>query len=123
LDRRARLAAAAGPARRTLAVQHRRVGAGRADRPGGPAAGRRGAAGAGVFAPLGIWDTAFCTAATGRLATAYRPTPGGLVAWDQPDGAWSHPPAFGDGAAGLVSTVDDLLAFARMLLRGGAPVL
>ena len=30
---------------------------------------------------------------------------------------------FGDGAAGLVSTADDLLAFARMLLRGGAPVL
>lgn len=76
-----------------------------------------------VFAPLGMRDTAFCTTATGRLATAYRPTPGGLVAWDQPDGAWSHPPAFGDGAAGLVSTVDDLLAFARMLLRGGAPVL
>ena len=33
------------------------------------------------------------------------------------------PPEFGDGAAGLVSTADDLLAFARMLLRGGAPVL
>ena len=43
--------------------------------------------------------------------------------WDEPDGVWSRPPAFGDGAAGLVSTADDLLAFARMLLRGGAPVL
>jgi CubicO group peptidase (beta-lactamase class C family) len=30
---------------------------------------------------------------------------------------------FGDGAAGLVSTAEDLLRFARMLLRGGAPVL
>ncbi len=30
---------------------------------------------------------------------------------------------FPDGAAGLVSTADDLLAFARMLLRGGDPVL
>ena len=30
---------------------------------------------------------------------------------------------FGDGAAGLVSTAGDLLAFAQMLLRGGAPVL
>jgi CubicO group peptidase (beta-lactamase class C family) len=68
-------------------------------------------------------DTAFCTTATGRLATAYRPTPGGLVAWDQPDGVWSRPQAFGDGAAGLLSTVDDLHAFARMLLRGGAPML
>ena len=42
---------------------------------------------------------------------------------DPPDGAWSRPPAFEDGAAGLVSTVDDLYAFARMLLTGGAPVL
>ncbi len=76
-----------------------------------------------VFAPLGMRDTAFFTAATGRLATAYRPTADGLVICDQPDGAWSRPPAFGDAAAGLVSTADDLLAFARMLLRGGAPVL
>ena len=58
-----------------------------------------------------------------RLATAYQPTPGGLVVLDEPGGKWSRPPEFGDGAAGLVSTADDLLAFARMLLRGGAPVL
>jgi CubicO group peptidase (beta-lactamase class C family) len=45
------------------------------------------------------------------------------VVWDEPEGTWSHPPAFGDGAAGLVSTVDDLFAFARMLLDGGEPVL
>jgi CubicO group peptidase (beta-lactamase class C family) len=48
---------------------------------------------------------------------------GRLVVWDPPDGAWSRRPAFGDGAAGLLSTADDLLALARMLLRGGAPVL
>ncbi len=47
----------------------------------------------------------------------------GLDVADPPDGAWSRPPAFGDGAAGLVSTADDMLAFSRMLLRGGAPVL
>jgi CubicO group peptidase (beta-lactamase class C family) len=76
-----------------------------------------------VFEPLGMKDTAFWTAQTGRLATAYMPTPDGLVVTDAPDGAWSKPPAFGDGAAGLISTVDDLLAFARMLLGGGAPVL
>jgi CubicO group peptidase (beta-lactamase class C family) len=76
-----------------------------------------------LFEPLGMRDTAFWTSQTGRLATAYRPTDGGLVAWDQPDGAWSRPPAFGDGASGLVSTADDLLAFSRMLLRGGSPVL
>jgi CubicO group peptidase (beta-lactamase class C family) len=76
-----------------------------------------------VFAPLGMSDTAFFTKDAERLATAYVPTPDGLAVWDPPDGKWSRPPAFGDGGAGLVSTVDDLLALARMLLRGGAPVL
>jgi CubicO group peptidase (beta-lactamase class C family) len=76
-----------------------------------------------IFEPLGMRDTAFWTADTDRLATAYVPTAEGLRVWDPPDGHWSKPPTFGDGAAGLVSTADDLLAFARMLLRGGAPVL
>jgi CubicO group peptidase (beta-lactamase class C family) len=76
-----------------------------------------------VLEPLGMSDTAFWTSDTARLATAYEPKPDGLSVWDPPDGAWSHPPAFGDGAAGLVSTVDDLLSFARMLLRGGEGVL
>ena len=76
-----------------------------------------------VFEPLGMKDTAFWTAQPDRLATAYMPTADGLVVTDEPDGAWSRPQAFSDAAAGLVSTVDDLLAFARMLLHGGAPVL
>ena len=76
-----------------------------------------------LFEPLGMRDTAFFAADTSRLATSYRPTPDGLVVLDPPDGAWSHPPAFADGAAGLVSTADDLLAFARMLLAGGGPLL
>jgi CubicO group peptidase (beta-lactamase class C family) len=76
-----------------------------------------------IFDPLGMRDTAFWTSDTGRLATAYQPTPEGLVVWDEPGGTWSHPPAFGDGAAGLVSTATDLLALARMLLGGGAAVL
>jgi len=76
-----------------------------------------------VFEPLGMRDSGFWTTHTDRLATAYRPTPDGLIAWDEPEGAWSQPPAFGDGGAGLLSTVDDLLAFARMLLAGGSPVL
>jgi CubicO group peptidase (beta-lactamase class C family) len=33
---------------------------------------------------------------------------------------WSHPPAFPSGAGGLVSTVDDYLEFARMLLNRGS---
>jgi CubicO group peptidase (beta-lactamase class C family) len=76
-----------------------------------------------ILEPLGMRDTAFWTTQTDRLATAYRPTPDGLVSHDEPTGAWSRPPAFGDGAAGLLSTVDDLHAFARMFLRGGAGVL
>jgi CubicO group peptidase (beta-lactamase class C family) len=76
-----------------------------------------------VFEPLGMRDTRFWTADTERLATSYRPTPDGLVVHDPPDGVWSRPPAFPDGGAGLLSTADDLLAFARMFLRGGAPVL
>ncbi len=76
-----------------------------------------------VFEPIGMRDTAFWTSEVDRLATAYMAKPDGLKTWDEPDGLWSRPPAFGDGAGGLVSTVDDLLAFARMLLRGGEPVL
>jgi CubicO group peptidase (beta-lactamase class C family) len=76
-----------------------------------------------LFEPLGMHETAFWTAHTERLATAYRPTPDGLVVFDQPEGAWSRPPRFPDGAAGLVSTVDDLHAFARALIGGGGPVL
>ncbi len=76
-----------------------------------------------VLEPLGMADTGLWTEETRRLVTAYRPGENGLVAWDQPDGLWSRPLEFGDGAADLVSTADDLLAFSRMLLRGGDPVL
>ena len=76
-----------------------------------------------IFDPLGMRGTAFWTSQTNRLAPAYLPREGLLGVWDEPDGRWSRPPAFGDGAGGLVSTVDDLLAFARMLLRGGQSVL
>jgi CubicO group peptidase (beta-lactamase class C family) len=76
-----------------------------------------------VFEPLGMRDTGFFAADTSRLATAYRMAPEGLHVWDPPDGKWRNPPAFGDAATGLVSTVDDMWAFARMLLRGGDPIL
>ena len=76
-----------------------------------------------IFEPLGMPDTGFYTEDVLRLATAYQPTADGNVIWDPPDGQWSRRPAFYDGAAGLLSTVDDLLAFARMLVRGGEPVL
>jgi CubicO group peptidase (beta-lactamase class C family) len=76
-----------------------------------------------VFEPLGMRDTGFWTSHTERLPTAYRPTPDGLAVADEPDGSWSAAPAFADGGSGLVSTVDDLHAFARMLLDRGTPVL
>jgi CubicO group peptidase (beta-lactamase class C family) len=77
-----------------------------------------------LFDPLGMADTSFWASQPDRLATAYRSARGGgLEVWDGPDGAYSRAPAFEDGAAGLVSTADDMLAFARMFLRGGDPVL
>jgi CubicO group peptidase (beta-lactamase class C family) len=76
-----------------------------------------------VLEPLGMKDTAFWTNEADRFATAYVPTPSGLVVSDLPTGEWSKPPAFPDGAAGLVSTADDLHAFAQMLLRAGSPVM
>jgi len=76
-----------------------------------------------LFEPLGMRDTGFWTSETARLATAYRPTPDGLAVWDEPGGMWSRPPAFEDGAARLLSTVDDLHAFAGMFLGRGPRVL
>jgi CubicO group peptidase (beta-lactamase class C family) len=76
-----------------------------------------------VLGPLGMDDTGFHAADTARLATAYQGGNGQFVVTDLPDGQWSHPPAFPDGGAGLVSTVDDVVAFGRMLLCGGGGVL
>src|SRR5690348_1993927 len=77
-----------------------------------------------VLTPLGMDDTAFYANDTSRLATAYENVNGKLTVRDRPDGQWSRPPRFPDGAAGLVSTAEDLLRFGRMLLLpGGNPVL
>jgi CubicO group peptidase (beta-lactamase class C family) len=76
-----------------------------------------------VFEPLKMPDTSMWTQEVDRLATAYVESGEGLSVLDPPDGAWSRPPAFPDGAGGLVSTVDDMLAFANLLLRGGEPLL
>ena len=76
-----------------------------------------------VLRPLGMVDTGFWTAASARLATAYQRQEGVLVVSDPPDGQWARRPGFCDGAGGLVSTVDDLLRFGRMLRRGGESVL
>ncbi|MEU6865469.1 serine hydrolase domain-containing protein [Streptomyces sp. NPDC046876] len=79
-----------------------------------------------IFEPLGMADTGFSVPAAdlGRFTWCYRAASGaggaGLELVDAPDGQWSVPPAFPSGAGGLVSTVDDLYAFQRMLLAGGA---
>lgn len=76
-----------------------------------------------MFDPLGMNDTRFHAADTARLATAYESRNGTLEVSDAPDGQWSTPPAFPDGSGGLVSSVDDVVAFGRMLACGGTPVL
>src|SRR5215467_7883410 len=76
-----------------------------------------------LFEPLGMADTGFEVPAAklGRFTSYYRTDPaGGLELADAPGGQWSSLPAFPSGAGGLVSTVDDWHAFARMLLAGGS---
>ena len=85
-----------------------------------------------IFGPLGMKDTDFSVpqAKVNRFATSYwvNPQSGKLEVFDEADtGQWSHPPAFPSGAGGLVSTVDDYLAFSEMMLntgkRGGERIL
>jgi CubicO group peptidase (beta-lactamase class C family) len=75
-----------------------------------------------LFEPLGMRDTGFEVPAgkRDRFTSYYQADPSGaLQLLDAPDGWWSSPPAFPSGAGGLVSTVDDWFAFARMLLAEG----
>jgi CubicO group peptidase (beta-lactamase class C family) len=77
-----------------------------------------------ILAPLGMTDTAFSVkeAKLDRLATCYRTHAGTgrLAVHDDPRGGrWARPPVFPSGGGGLVSTADDFLAFARMMLRLG----
>jgi CubicO group peptidase (beta-lactamase class C family) len=77
-----------------------------------------------IFAPLGMDDTGFLVpeAKIGRLATSYMidRESGRIVVYDAARGGrWSKPPVFASGGGGLVSTVDDYLAFSRMMLATG----
>jgi CubicO group peptidase (beta-lactamase class C family) len=57
-----------------------------------------------------------------RLATSYEvdPNTGALALYDEAKGGeWSRPPAFPSAGGGLVSTIDDYLAFGQMLLSRG----
>jgi CubicO group peptidase (beta-lactamase class C family) len=78
-----------------------------------------------LFEPLGMQDTGFSVSAEKleRLAPCYQTNPdtGALELYDDADdnSQWSRPPAFPSAAGGLVSTVDDYLAFGQMLLNQG----
>jgi CubicO group peptidase (beta-lactamase class C family) len=74
-----------------------------------------------VFEPLGMVDTGFATPHVDRLGSCYTANPetGEPMVFDAPNGGWAKPPAFPSGGAGLVSTVDDMHAFGRMLLACG----
>ncbi|MEV8362410.1 serine hydrolase domain-containing protein [Streptomyces niveus] len=75
-----------------------------------------------VFEPLGMVDTGFEVPAGKRDRVPYyyrQGEAGGLELIDTPDGQWSTVPPFPSGAGGLVSTLDDWYAFARMLLADG----
>jgi CubicO group peptidase (beta-lactamase class C family) len=77
-----------------------------------------------IFEPLGMKDTNFSVPADklDRLASCYIPNPatGTLDLFDGVhQSQWGRPPTFPSGADGLVSTIDDYLAFGQMLLSEG----
>lgn len=76
-----------------------------------------------IFDPLGMADTGFHVPEdkADRFCSSYPAPDNGtnppLDRWD--DSRFLQPPDFPSGGGGLVSTVDDYLAFARMLAEGG----
>jgi CubicO group peptidase (beta-lactamase class C family) len=77
-----------------------------------------------IFRPLGMADTGFEVSddKLHRLATTYftDQATGALSVFDGvQDSRWRHAAAFPDAGADLVSTVDDFLVFAQMLLDKG----
>jgi CubicO group peptidase (beta-lactamase class C family) len=77
-----------------------------------------------IFEPLGMKDTGFFVppeklnryAGCGNFTEQGKKT---RIDKDGAESAYAKPPVFPAGDAGLVSTVDDYLIFARMLLNGG----
>jgi CubicO group peptidase (beta-lactamase class C family) len=77
-----------------------------------------------IFEPLGMKRTGFAMSARSaeRLPGLYMTNfeTGKLeLLTVSPPSEWTRPPAFPSGAAGLVSTVDDYLAFSRLILNNG----
>ncbi len=75
-----------------------------------------------ITGPLGMKDTGFAVPPEKRprLCAAYQVAGGKFVLQDGvADTVYRQTPKFPEGDAGLVSSLDDLLAFSRMLLAGG----
>ncbi|QEN14684.1 serine hydrolase domain-containing protein [Mycolicibacterium sp. ELW1] len=74
-----------------------------------------------IFEPLGMSDTGFFISPDkrARAATMYRLDPESGLQHDAMGPIPVTEPRFCQGGAGLVTTVDDYLRFARMLLGGG----
>jgi CubicO group peptidase (beta-lactamase class C family) len=77
-----------------------------------------------IFDPLGMKDSEFSVPAAkrDRLAGSYalNAETGALDVYDDADASqWHDPPAFPDAEGGLVSTVDDYVAFGQMMLNKG----
>ncbi len=67
-----------------------------------------------ITGPLNMHATSFASANT-IMASAYRPTPRGIVAFDEYNEAFAQAPEFESLGGGLVSTVPDYLAFLSAL--------
>jgi len=74
-----------------------------------------------VFAPAGMVDTAFHVPADKlhRFVPQLAPGEDGFAVFDPVDGMWASAPQFPLSSAGLVSTIDDLVAFTDRLRDGG----
>ncbi|MCU1359640.1 MAG: hypothetical protein JWN99_929 [Ilumatobacteraceae bacterium] len=77
-----------------------------------------------LFEPLGMVDTGFSVPShsLARLTTAYAPDPvtGAVHVLDAAgDSWWAQPPAMPNASGWLVSTLDDLWSFARMMAADG----
>lgn len=74
-----------------------------------------------IFTPLGMADTGFSVTPAGRrrTATMYKLDAGNVLTHDVMGPPPIMDPPFCTGGAGLFSTADDYLTFARMLLGGG----
>src|SRR5690606_1516282 len=72
-----------------------------------------------IFKPLGMNDTGYHVNAeqAPRLAVSYQPGDNGLEPQDNTQ--YLNKPKLIQGGSGLISSMDDYLRFARMLLNGG----